>query len=192
MSTTLSVKKRELIGSNACKHLRKNGQTPGVVYGEKKDVVPVSFDSDDLIPFLKKATPVISIDIEGEEANIIIKDVQFDPLGDDIVHADFHRVSMDKKITVPVSLDFVGTPKSLSSGGKLSIQRREINVTGLPGDIPERVSVNIEALAIGQQIRAKDLNISENLTLELAPGALVLKVQGRLKGMEENQEEEAK
>ena len=114
--------------------------------------------------------------MEFEDKNIenaIVKDIQYDPYGEKILHVDFKRISMDKKLSIPVAFEFSGTPKGALQGGKWEPQIREANVSCLPNQIPDKIHVNIENLDVGQKLFAKDIQLPAGVTVELAPDIIV-------------------
>lgn len=177
MTTSLSVKKRTLIGRNACKKLRTSGEIPGIIYGEKKEIVPISFSKDSFLPYLRRREVVTKLDLDGKVENTLIKEIQYDALGDHIVHVDFHRISLDKKISISIALQFVGTPKGVHAGGVWDTQIREINVQCFPNHIPDPIVIDIEKLELGQKLCVKDIKIPDNVTLETDKEKIVVSVQ---------------
>ncbi len=89
----LIVNRREGVGSNSCNQLRKKGLVPGVVYGNKLEVIPVSFSKDDLGSLVKNRESTMTLSLGEQEENVVLKDVQYDHLGETVLHVDFFRVA---------------------------------------------------------------------------------------------------
>ncbi|BBM81834.1 50S ribosomal protein L25 [Candidatus Uabimicrobium amorphum] len=161
MSVPLSIKQRSLIGSNACKRVRQSGDVPGVLYGEKKESLHIQFSNEDFVTYQRQKDRILALQMDGKEQEAIVQKVQYDSFGDEVVHVDFLRISSDKEITVPVELDFKGTPKGIQFGGATNIRLKKVNVTCLPSDIPKSITVDISGLDISEQLRVKDLGSSD-------------------------------
>jgi len=191
LAATLSVEKRENIGSNSCKGLRKSGKMPGVIYGEKQDAVSITLSTEKFSELLLHKG-VIEIGIGKQKENVMIKEVQYDTFGEQILHVDFQRVSLDKKIKVSVALKFIGEPEGVKAGGHLDTQLRELELFCFHNEIPDFIPVNIEHVEIGQQVKVKDLKIDEKYTLETASHKtiLIVHIPRGMKGQQEEEEGE--
>ena len=177
LEINLSGKKREVIGKKASKAARAEGMIPCNLYGEKKGEngpEALSF----VIPFaeLRKAvyTPhvyVINIDIEGEKHIAIMKEIQFHPVTDAVLHVDFYEITPEKPITVGIPVNLVGHAAGVRAGGRLSLSIRQIKVTAPFANIPEKLDVDVTALEIGKTIKVGSLHYDG---LELATPAEVI------------------
>lgn len=177
MSVSLSVKHRSLIGSNACKRIRNEGDIPGVLYGEKKEAVHIQFSNDDFVTYQQQKDPILSLEMDDKKQEAIVQKVQYDSLGDDVVHVDFLRITSDKEINVPVNITFKGTPKGVQLGGLTNIRLKKLNVTCLPNNIPNEIVVNISGLDVSQQLRVKDLEKSDNYKISNHPEVMIVIVR---------------
>ena len=93
---------REETGSNACKQLRRQGLIPGIVYGGEKSPVSISIDAKSVEIFIRRHEHTVDVSLDGERATLLLKDLQYDCLGDHILHLDFKRVAADEVVEVPV------------------------------------------------------------------------------------------
>lgn len=157
--------------------MRHTGEIPGIIYGEKKAVVPISFSKEQFLPFLRHREAVTKLDLEGQQENVLIKAIQYDALGNHIIHVDFQRISLDKKINISVPLEFVGVPKGVNSGGVWDTQMRSLEVMCFPNQIPERITVDVEKLELGQQLRVKDIKVPSQVTTVSDPEKIVVNIQ---------------
>src|SRR4051812_35895464 len=124
----LAVQPRSDHGSSAARRLRRNGQVPGVVYGHKEATVSITVPADTLAKAIKIGTRIFDLQADGKTETTIIKDVQWDPLGHDILHVDFARISKDERVEVPVALALRGTAPGVTAGGVLVQPLHELTV----------------------------------------------------------------
>src|SRR3954468_4935390 len=110
-SAKISIKARPELGSRANKRLRDAGLVPGVIYGHKEAVVPVTLPKKELVGHLNHGAHVFDLALDGKSEKVLVKEVQFDHLGIEVIHVDFARVSLDEKVEVTVPLELKGEPK---------------------------------------------------------------------------------
>ena len=149
-------------GKNAARRLRRQGLVPGIVYGGKGDNLAVSVDPKALQKVLRSEAgrnAILRLDIEDHgPTNAILKSWQVDPVKENFLHADFYRIAMDVAIRVTVPIHVVGEARGVKvDGGILELVIREIEVECLPGDIPERIDVDVTDLGINQSLRVSDV-----------------------------------
>ena len=199
---------RQDFGKGASHRFRKDGLTPAILYGGKKDSVALSLDEKTLTRALLKLhgqNAVVNLHIEGEKGkkthHVLIKDVQKNPISDTLIHVDFFEIALDKKITLAVQMKYTGIAKGVDLGGILNISAHTIKINGLPLDIPDEIVIDVSPLDLGGQgFFCKDLEIPENVTLEedperscvsvVAPKAVVEEVEEELEGEEGEEGEE--
>ena len=171
-TVSLSGSLRENVGKKDAKALRKAELVPCVLYG-----------GDEQIHFATEAknfkkilfTPecfIINFTIDGKSYNTILQDIQYHPVTDAVMHADFLLVKDDKPITVVLPLAIEGSAPGVMRGGKLKQPIRKIKVSGLAKDLPEVITVNISKLNILASIKVRDLNI-DGVTM-VTPGYQVI------------------
>lgn len=168
--------KREVGGKKVAKQLRREGLIPCIVYGGEKEItfsVPeVAFR--DLV-----YTPnvyIVNLTIDGTTMKAVLKDIQFHPVKDTILHVDFLQIFDDKPVTIGVPLRITGNSEGVKVGGKLVIEMRKLNVKALPANLPDVLDVDITPLGLGQVIKVGDLSY-ENLELLNAKSAVVAGVK---------------
>ena len=166
----LKAKPREMLGKEKAKKLRKNGIIPAVVYGSETKTIPLEIESKSFNALLRGGlgenvilTLVLDDQKDGKK-QVLIREVQRDPVRGDIVHVDFHQISLTKKITIEVPIQLVGMPEGVKEGGILQHALREIKVECLPSAIPEKFEVDVSHLKIGDSIHVADLR-AENVTI---------------------------
>jgi large subunit ribosomal protein L25 len=158
----VSAKNRADRGKNAARRLRREGLVPGIVYGGKGDNLAVAVDPKALQKVLRSEAgrnAILKLDIADHGAtNAILKSWQVDPVKETFLHADFYRIAMDVAIRVTVPIHVVGEARGVKvDGGILELVVREIAVECLPGDIPERIDVDVSDLGINQSLRVSDV-----------------------------------
>ena len=170
--------KRTDLGKKASKSLRKEGFIPCNLYGEKKGENGAPEALSFAVPFaeLRKViyTPhvyVINLIIDGESHTAILKELQFDPVTDAVMHIDFLEVNDQKPITIGIPVRLVGLAQGVRDGGRMNLSMRKLNVTAPYQQIPEHLDVDVTALKIGKSIKVGELSFEG---LELATGKDVI------------------
>ena len=179
----INGQKRETTGKKASKLMRKEGLVPCNIYGEEKDEKGLPKALSFAVPFteLRKAvyTPhvyVLALNIDGEEHKAIIKELQFHPVNDSLLHADFYEVNEDKDITVGIPVKLNGLAQGVRDGGKLNLSIRKIDVTAPYKNIPELLEIDVTNLGLGKAIKVGELKF-EGLTLATPAQVVVCSVK---------------
>src|SRR5688572_18573790 len=149
-TANVTVEARTSLGSRANKRLRDAGKLPGVIYGHKEAVVPVTLPKKEVVSHLHHGAHVFALQLDGKSENVLVKEVQYDHLGIEVLHVDFARVSLDEKVEVTVPLELKGTPKGEADGGVLQQIIAELEVECLVTDIPDRIIHNVSEMEIGR------------------------------------------
>lgn len=190
MSTyTLPVILRNEKGSNAMRKLRQNGMVPSVLYGHNQENINLSVNKADLNDALKAKARMVSLQWEGKSENAFVKDLQYDLLGDEIIHMDFTRVDLGEKVKLAIPVELYGEPVGQKKHGVLDHILKEINIECVVTSIPEGIRVNVSELDLGQSISVKDLDFPENVSVEDNPDAVVASVHLIAAEKEETEEE---
>lgn len=157
--------KRTDLGKKASKELRKEGFVPCNLYGEKKgeDGKPVAKAFAVSMSDLRKLvyTPhiyVINLIIDGESHTAVMKELQFHPVTDALLHVDFYEVNDQKPLTIGIPVKLVGLAQGVRDGGRMNLSIRKINVTAPYQQIPEHLDVDVTALKIGKSIKVGELS----------------------------------
>ena len=180
--TKLAVYPRTETGSRAAKKLRKHGKIPAVVYGHKEPVAQIAVDAVELnraIRVLHART--FTLDINGKTDTVLIKELQWDHLGSEMVHVDFERRDLSEKVKVAIPVELRNSPKT-TGGGVLDQPMHRLNVECPFGSIPEAVRVDILNLTLGAPIHVRELTLPEGV-VALDPPEMVV-VQLKLAGAE--------
>lgn len=158
-AVVLTAKVRERTGSRYAQRARQAGGLPAVIYGHKADPVAVTLDGHRARLAIHKGEKVFKLAIEGgEEQFVLLKDLQFDYLGTNIVHADFARVSLDERVVVHVHVAFKGDAPGLKrAGAVLDHPVSELTIECPVFSIPDQVLVDVSSLDIGHPVHARDV-----------------------------------
>lgn len=188
----IKVDKRETVGKEGVKKLRKRGYIPAVVYSNDINIaLTLSFAGLKALRAINfSESAVIDMEITGEKKAksipVLIKDVQFHPLTEDVVHIDFLKVSLSEKIKVHVPIVLKGESKQVKEeSGTIDQILRELEVEGLPLDIPEKVEIDITDLTIGHTLHVSDLIVSAKIAIITDSGAAVVTALAKAEEIEE-------
>ena len=165
---------RNKAGSNATAALRKQGKLPAVVYGHKQEPVSVAVDMHDFIESLHHGHRLFSLAMGGKNETVLLKDIQYDYLGKDVIHADLIRVDLSERVTVDVPLEFRGVAKGTLSGGILEEALTSLSIECGVTAIPESIPVVVRELGIGDALHAKDIVLPDGCVLMTPADALVV------------------
>lgn len=178
----VSGQKRENLGKKASKHLRKEGLVPCNLYGEQKeDGKPVALAFAAPMSELRKIvyTPhiyVINLNIDGEHHTAILKELQFHPVTDALLHVDFYAVNDQKPITIGIPVKLVGLAQGVRDGGRMNLSIRKINVTAPYQQIPEHLDIDVTKLKIGKSIKVGQLSF-DGLTMATSKDVVVCSIK---------------
>ena len=153
----LQAKARPELGSRANSKLRTAGFIPGVIYGHKEAVIPVTLPKKELSYHLSHGAHVFDLAVDGKSETVLVKDVQYNHLGMEVLHVDFARVSLTEKVTVTVPLELKGEPKGEAEGGVLSQIVADLEVECVVTDIPDAIRFNVSDLGLDDVLHLKDI-----------------------------------
>jgi len=164
-------------GTRAAKRVRREGRIPAIVYGHKEMPVAVSLPERELLAALACGAHLVSLDIDGSANQCLIKEVQYDYLGDTPIHVDLTRVSLDERVKVTIPIELRGTPAGVSDGGVLDQMLANLEVECVVTDIPESIRVRINELALNQTLHVGELDLPEGVTSLLPESEAVCTVR---------------
>ncbi|MDD3686468.1 MAG: 50S ribosomal protein L25/general stress protein Ctc [Bacteroidales bacterium] len=178
------------LGKKASKQIRKGDNIPCVIYGGE-NVVHFYTNQADVRKFIY--TPEVmfaDIDVDGKKYVSMVKDIQFHPVSDKIIHIDFYEVNPEKPVKIKIPMKVVGNSPGVKAGGKLKQNVKRLAVKGLMNDIPDFFEVSINTLKIGQAIKVKDLKSDKLEFVDPKANILVTVVSTRGAAAVEETEEE--
>jgi large subunit ribosomal protein L25 len=164
----LTVMPREGVGKSVARRLRRSGKTPGILYGGQSPV-NIAVDPREVFRIIhghEGSTQLLRVTFAGSKDSrmVILRDIQLDPVSEDLVHVDLQEVNMDKPIQVTVALHHVGEPIGVrDTQGILEMVLREIQVSCLPANIPEDIKADVSNLAIGDVLTVGELVVPEGV-----------------------------
>jgi len=167
----VSAEKRSEQGKGASRRLRRAGQVPAILYGGEAEPVAITLNHNTLEKQLQNpafASSILNIELDGEKIPAIIKDLQRHPAKPKVVHADFQRVSAKEPIRVSVPLSFEGeeeAPGIKLQSGVATHALNEVEVTCLPGDLPESIRVDMSKLKVGGSVHLSELKLPKGVEI---------------------------
>jgi large subunit ribosomal protein L25 len=180
--TDLAAQVRKEQKKGPARRLRQSGFVPAIFYGRSAENILLTVKNDALVKLHKdkKDHAFIKLIIDDgkkkTEKLSLIKELQVQPLTGKFYHADFYEVDMKHKLTVEVSLRFIGKPIGVDNGGELQHIKRELKVSCLPANLPDHIDVDVAALDIGDSIKVRELTIPEGITVLDLPDSAVASV----------------
>jgi len=161
-SPMLAATLRERTGSRYCKRIRESGGLPAVVYGRGKEPVAITLDARDAVAHIHKGEKVFELSLEGGEKkqHVLLKDLQYDHLGTNIVHADLARVSLSDRVDVTVPIRYVGDAKGLKKAGAVMMHpNSELQLNVTVSNLPEFIEVDVSDMDVGDSLHASQVRL---------------------------------
>jgi large subunit ribosomal protein L25 len=173
----LKAESRTVQGSAASRKLRRQGLVPGILYGHGEEVLKVSLPAEPLRDALESGQRLLTLRLGDRQERALVKEVQFDTWGREILHVDFSRVALDETVNVSVEVVSHGTPKAALEGGVLEQPLRRVQIACKADAIPDRIRVEVEHLETNDKIQVKDLRLPEGVKVLDDPDAIVFIVK---------------
>lgn len=187
---TLEAKPRAL-GKSAAKAVRRQGEVPCVLYGPHQEPIHFRVPALALRPLIfTTEAHRVALSLEGQTYDCLLKDIQFHPVTDAPVHADFYALTAGEAVIVTVPIQLVGTAAGVKAGGVLAQPLTELEIRCLPKDIPGHVEADVSGLGIGDALHVADLRV-ENAEVLTDPGLTVATVTAPSVSAEEEPTAEA-
>ncbi|MDP5241149.1 50S ribosomal protein L25/general stress protein Ctc [Uliginosibacterium sp. 31-16] len=171
MQFNVKATKRDVTGTGASRRLRNAGTTPGIIYGGDKAAVQISLDHNDLFHALRKEafhSSVLNIEVDGSTETAVLRDVQWHPFRQIVLHIDFQRVDATHVTHIKVPVHFINhdvCPGVKLQGGVFSHTINELDLKGLPGKLPAFIEVDMKDLNVGGVIHLSDIKLPEGVEL---------------------------
>lgn len=172
---TISAKKRELTTKGAVNQLRRDNCVPGIFYFKGATPITISVHENSLRPFVYTSeTHLAKLEFEeGESYQAILKDVQFDPVSDKIIHFDLQGLRADQELELQIPIMLSGQPIGIKDGGVIQHNLHKLDIECLPKNIPDHLVLDISGLKVGDSIHVKDLSL-ENVTIKNHAGVSIV------------------
>ena len=172
MAIELKAEIRKVAGKGAARAVRKNANIPAVIYGEKKEPVSIELNGRDFNMLLGKPslrTKLFEITTPNGKEDAMLMDIQYHPVSDKVVHVDFKRINVKEpvRVVVPVEVINADVSKGLKLGGVLNFAVRKVALRGLVADMPEKITIDLANVNIGDTIHGSDLVLPKGIELGL-------------------------
>ena len=175
----LEAQKREASGKGAARGMRRAGNLPGVLYGRQNEVIPIQISARGFQDFLHNygENAFINLEIAGHGTeNVMVKEIQRDPVSNQLLHTDLLRIAMDEPITSAASIVLVGSAPGIQEGGILEFPHRQLTLHCLPTLLPEEIEVDISELEIDDRLSVSDISLPEGIEVLDDPNTRVVAV----------------
>jgi len=169
----LKAEIRDKTGSKCAVKLRRQGRIPAIVYGHKQEPVAISLDAHSFIEQLHRGHRLMDVQIGKKKEKMIVKDLQHDHLGKDIIHVDLMRVDVTEAVRVAVPVELKGIAYGAHEGAIIEKRVNTIEVECKATDIPESIVVLVKDMDIGDVVHARDVELPEGVKLISPPETLV-------------------
>jgi large subunit ribosomal protein L25 len=165
----VEAQRRDPAGKNANRRIRKSGQIPAVVYGAKREPIPLLVDPraiSDVLHSQSGHNTIFSVSVEGSQSNVMVKDYQLDPVRGNLIHADLYEIALDQLLKLTVDVEVVGEAEGVKiGGGILDVVSRSLEVECLPADIPKSIQVDVSHLKINDYVRVKNVSVNPKVKI---------------------------
>ncbi len=159
----LEIQKRVKVKSKGSKELRREGFVPGILYYAGEENINISINKSDLFHAMQSGQRIFEIDQNGDQQYTMIKEIQYHPVTDEIIHIDLMRVRRSEKMTISVPLVLIGEAIGVKTGGGILTQSlNQIEINCFPTDVPEQLELNIEELDLNQAKNIGDIEITND------------------------------
>ena len=167
-NTTISAEQRERVGKGSARAARRAGLVPAVIYGDKKEPLGINMSTREITKIVHQPGifgRLLNIEVAGKKNTVLTRDIQFHPVSDNIMHMDFLRVSGSAKVAVGIPVEFINEDQcpALKIGGVLNVVRHEIELNCPATDIPEKITIDLEGLKIGDSIHISAIALPEGV-----------------------------
>lgn len=164
-------------GTRLMCRLRNDGNVPAILYGLGRGNVMLTLKGASLKAILSSMARMVNLKWDDKAEAALIKDVQYDPFGREILHVDFIRIDIHKRVVLPIPIEPYGLSIGVKDGGVLDHQMKEIKIECLPTAIPEKIRLDVTELAVGSSIFARDIEVPENTKMMDDPDAIVVSIR---------------
>lgn len=183
MAINLKAEIRNVAGKGAARSIRNNKNIPAVIYGEKKSPVAIELSGREFEMLLKTPslrTKLFQIETPNGKEDAMLMDIQYHPVSDAVIHVDFKRIDVKKPVNVSVPVEVVNmeTSRGLKLGGVLNFAVRKVALRGLVNDIPEKITIDLANLNIGESVHGTDLVLPKGVELGLHQAELAFATIG--------------
>jgi large subunit ribosomal protein L25 len=190
LEANLKVELRKNTGNQTSKSLRRLGRIPAIFYSHGEEAIPISVEAKELDHLIHGRINIINVIFEkGKTRKSILREIQRDPITDTLVHVDIMGIKLTEKVRINIPIVIIGTPLGVKEGGILEHLLREVQVEGLPLDIPDHIELDVSDLDIGRTVTLENTTIDKVKLLTDIHHPVAHVVQPKLHKVEEVVEE---
>jgi large subunit ribosomal protein L25 len=186
MSEVLHARKRSEVGSNAMKRVRAAGDIPAVLYGHGEANVNLSISASEVETAIRHGAQMVTLDGDVKET-ALIRDIQWDPFGADVLHIDLARVSASESVQVTVSLELRGEAPGVKEGGTVELLMHEVEIQCPAAAIPEKLEIRVHELQLGNSVKLSEIPLPEGASFVAEADEVVAHCVSRVEEVEEEE-----
>ena len=172
----LKATPRSELGTRKVRRLRGQGLIPGIIYGHGQDAQSVTLNRHDVDLAILHGERLLEIELDRKKQNVLLKEVQYDTFGQEVLHVDMARVSLDERVEVTVPIVLRGIPAGVNEGGTLQQTMAEVRIECVVTAIPEEIRVSVAGMQVNDSLHARDLPLPEGAVLPDDPDTVVCSV----------------
>lgn len=176
LETLNNVEKRTKQGTTDSRRMRAEGKIPAILYGKGKESESLALPAKDFLDAHNRHARVFQLSLGKEKVQALVKDVQYDHLGEDVLHVDLYRVKEGQKVRVKVQVEYEGHPKGVAAGGEFVHVISDLDVDCEVMHIPQSIPVKVGHLELNQSITVGDLQLPQGVTTPVSKDAIVCTV----------------
>ena len=173
---SLVAEPRKETGTAASRRLRRDGLIPAVLYGHESDSLKLTLQADQVSTVLRRGARLVDVEHGGKSEKALLREVQWDTFGREVLHIDLTRISVGQRITVEVQIELRGTAPGVKVGGQLNHLMHSVEVECLATAIPESLRVSVNDLQLNQAITVADLELQPDVVVQARPDSVVVQV----------------
>ncbi len=186
----LNIADRTETGGRSARSIRNSGLIPVNYYYKGEENINLTVIQNEFLKSMRSGHRIFKVDLKGSTQYVMVKEIQYHPVTDDVIHIDLMRVRRDEKMTISVSLELIGSSVGVKEGGVMMQNLTSIEISCLPADVPENITVDISDLELNANLNVEDLEISEELEVLTSGDISVVSCQPPKEEVEEVVEEE--
>ena len=186
----LNLAERAEKGGRSARILRKDGIIPANYYYKGEENINLSVVKLELLKSLRSGHRIFKVNLKGSTQYVMLKEIQYHPVTDDIIHIDLMRIRRDEKITISIPLILEGTATGMKEGGVVMQNLTSIEINCLPADVPEQIVIDISDLEMHTSLNVEDLEVSKELEILTSSDLTVVSCQPPKEEVEEEPKEE--
>ena len=186
----LDIAERSKTKGRTSRRLRREGLIPANYYYKGEDNLNLTVKKNNFLKSMRAGHRIFEVDLKGGNQYVMVKDIQYHPVTDDIIHIDLMRVRRDEKMTISVQLVLEGTPAGVKEGGVMMQNLTAIDISCLPGDVPEHVTIDVSELELHANLNVEDIEVPEKLEIITGGDTTVVSCQLPKEEVEEEVPEE--